>query len=130
MSHFMGFSATGALIAAVCFEAMGQICFKLSAARAAATTAGHSGLAFAYAVMRSGWVVAGIIAYVFELFLWLAALRTLPLSLAYPLLTTSYCVVAIGSHFVLKESLSGRTVFGIALITIGAALLSSHPMPS
>ena len=126
----MGFSAVGALIAAVCFEAMGQICFKLSEARAAAAAAGRSGFAFACAVMKSGWIVAGIIAYVFELFLWLAALRTLPLSLAYPLLTTSYCVVAIGSHFVLKERLSRRTAFGIALIMVGAGILSLHPMPS
>jgi multidrug transporter EmrE-like cation transporter len=130
MNYFMGFSAAGVLIAAVCFEAMGQICFKLSAARAAAAAAGRSSFAFAYAVTRSGWVVAGIIAYIFELVLWLVTLRTLPLSLAYPLLTASFCVVAIGSHFVLKERLSGRNMVGIALITVGATLLSSHSMPS
>jgi multidrug transporter EmrE-like cation transporter len=128
MNYFMGFSGVGALIAAVCFEAIGQICFKLSAARAATAAVGRSSFAFAYAVTRNGWVVAGIIAYIFELLFWLTALRTLPLSLAYPLLTASFCVVAIGSHFVLKERLNGRAMFGIALITVGVTLLSSHPM--
>ena len=120
----MELTSFATLFGAVCLEATGQVCFKLATRRASAAVPGRSGVAFVRVLMGSRWLVAGIVAYLFELLLWLAALTVMPLSVAYPLLATSYCVVVIASRVFLKEKLHARSLFAIALVTLGAALIS------
>lgn len=111
------------ILGAVVFEVIGQICFK----RATASEAiGSSALRnFWVGVVRSRWTYAGVGAYGVELFVWVAALHFRPLSEAFPLLSLSYCGVAIASRWLLKERISTLNAVGIVLITLGAACIVS-----
>jgi multidrug transporter EmrE-like cation transporter len=59
-----------------------------------------------------------------SLCVWLAALSRAPVSIAYPMLSVGYVVVAFASFVWLGESLSPAKVLGIALICVGVVLVS------
>ena len=68
------------------------------------------------------WV--GMACYGASLCVWLAALAKAPVSIAYPMLSLGYVVVAAASVLWLGETLSPGKVFGIALICAGVVLVS------
>jgi undecaprenyl phosphate-alpha-L-ara4N flippase subunit ArnE len=112
------------ILGAVVFEVIGQICFK----RGTATEASASDdrvRDFWIGIARSRWTYAGVCAYAAELFLWVAALHFQPLSRAFPLLSLTYCGVAIAGRWFLKERISAQNATGIVLITLGAACIVS-----
>jgi multidrug transporter EmrE-like cation transporter len=55
---------------------------------------------------------------------WLAALAKAPVSVAYPMLSIGYILVAWASVVWLGETLSPAKMLGIALICIGVVLVS------
>jgi undecaprenyl phosphate-alpha-L-ara4N flippase subunit ArnE len=114
----------GVILAAVAFEVLGQVCLKRGAVSRPGS--GHVG-AFWIAVSRSGWTYAGIAAYGAELLLWIAALHSAPLSQAFPILSLSYCGVAIAGRLFLNERISARNAMGIVLITIGVLCVVAAP---
>ena len=118
-------AAYGIVLAAVAFEVTGQICFKQSAGSRLGSGRDSAPGRFWIAVASSGWTYAGICAYGVELFLWIAALHVVPLSEAFPLLSLSYCGVAIASRVFLNERISARNAAGIVLVTLGAACIVS-----
>ena len=67
---------------------------------------------------------AGMMCYAFSVCVWLAALSKAPVSVAYPMLSLGYVVVAAVSAMWLGESLSMAKVLGIALICAGVVLVS------
>jgi undecaprenyl phosphate-alpha-L-ara4N flippase subunit ArnE len=111
------------ILTAVLFEALGQISFKRAASRSPANGAAPI-RDFWIAVFRNGWTYVGVAAYGIELLLWIAALRLAPLAVAFPLLSLSYCVVAIASRLFLHETISRRNAIGIALITVGVVCVA------
>jgi multidrug transporter EmrE-like cation transporter len=68
------------------------------------------------------WV--GMICYGGSLCVWIAALSKAPVSIAYPMLSLGYIVVAWASVVWLGETLSIAKVLGIALICVGVVLVS------
>jgi multidrug transporter EmrE-like cation transporter len=70
---------------------------------------------------------AGMICYAGSLCVWLAALSKAPVSVAYPMLSLGYIVVAWASVVWLGETLSITKIFGIALICVGVVLVSRSP---
>ncbi len=68
------------------------------------------------------WV--GMVCYGTSLCVWLAALSKAPVSVAYPMLSIGYVVVAAISVLWLGETLSPAKVLGIALICAGVVLVS------
>ena len=68
------------------------------------------------------WI--GMCCYGASLCVWLAALAKAPVSVAYPMLSLGYVVVAFASVLWLGETLSPAKVLGIALICIGVVLVS------
>jgi multidrug transporter EmrE-like cation transporter len=110
------------IFTAVVFEVVGQICLKRGADSSSSDRAVSTG-AFLIAVARSVWTYAAIGAYGIELLLWIAALHFAPLSQAFPLMSLTYCGVAIASRIFLNERISARNGIGIALITLGAVCL-------
>ena len=68
------------------------------------------------------WV--GMCCYAASLVVWLAALAKAPVSVAYPMLSLGYVVVAFASVLWLGETLSPEKVLGIALICVGVVLVS------
>jgi multidrug transporter EmrE-like cation transporter len=67
---------------------------------------------------------AGMICYAASLCVWIAALSKAPVSVAYPMLSLGYVVVAAVSAMWLGEALSLAKVLGIALICAGVLLVS------
>jgi multidrug transporter EmrE-like cation transporter len=82
-------------------------------------------------LMRSIGVLAisvpfwmGMMCYAASVCVWLAALSKAPVSVAYPMLSLGYVVVAAVSAMWLGEALSLAKVLGIALICAGVLLVS------
>jgi multidrug transporter EmrE-like cation transporter len=73
---------------------------------------------------RSPHFWAGMFCYGASLCVWLAALSKAPVSVAYPMLSLGYIVVAWASVTWLGESLSPSKIVGIALICVGVVLVS------
>lgn len=68
--------------------------------------------------------MAAIGLYVGSTVLWLLALRSLPLSLAYPFSGVTIAIVAFLGWAVLNESLSVTHIVGMLLIMVGVVLLA------
>jgi multidrug transporter EmrE-like cation transporter len=71
---------------------------------------------------------AGMMCYAASVCVWIAALSRAPVSVAYPMLSLGYVVVAAVSALWLGESLSMPKVLGIALICAGVLLVSRSPI--
>ena len=67
---------------------------------------------------------AGMTCYAFSVCVWLAALSKAPVSVAYPMLSLGYVVVAAVSAMWLGESLTLMKVLGMALICAGVVFVS------
>ena len=112
------------IFSAVVFEVLGQLCLKRAAVSEPVTRSDRSIRIFWHGVARSRWTYAGIGAYAIELCLWIAALHFAPLSQAFPLMSLTYCGVAVASRLFLNERISARSATGIALITLGALFVA------
>lgn len=89
--------------------------------------------AFAVMSLLSYWpwfalIGGGILAYGVSMWCWLNALRHLPLSCAYPLLSISYVTVYAVAVFTpaLHEVFKMQHLVGIVMILAGVAVISRH----
>lgn len=99
----------GGILIAIC----GQLLLK----------AGVQGTATFAAQLINGFTILGVAFYGFAAFLYLIAIRKIPLSVAYPSVAVSYVVVAVVAHFFWDETLTAGKVVAILLILAGVALL-------
>jgi len=74
-------------------------------------------------LLRSGWVWAWGVCFVFATALWMLAISAMQVSYAFPLLSIGYLVVAVLSIVFLKERIPASRWAAIAVITIGVALI-------
>jgi drug/metabolite transporter (DMT)-like permease len=74
--------------------------------------------------LRSRWVWWGIIASVVSLFNWLATLRKLPLTIAFPLGNVVHILVPLSSWIFLGELIRPLRWCGIALVLLGLAIIA------
>lgn len=112
------------IIGAVGLEVIGQIAFKRGASGVMHAN-GHEGvLRYWGRMLLDPWIQAGIVAHVVEVILWVAALNLAPLSLAFPLVSLSYCGVAIAGHFLLGERIGARGAVAVVLVSAGAAMVA------
>ena len=118
----MSLAAFLVIVTAIALETLGQLCFKRGISSVA--LAGQSVLAYWGAILGNAWVLIGLGAYAVEIVVGLAALSLAPLSVVFPLLSLSYCGVAVGSHLFLDEKLGAQSTVAIVLITLGAVLVS------
>jgi drug/metabolite transporter (DMT)-like permease len=70
-----------------------------------------------------GWIGAGLLAYVAEVFLYTLALHYLDVSVAFPLGSLCFIGVALLSKVVLGEAVSWARWLGIGLILAGTILV-------
>lgn len=68
-------------------------------------------------------VLGGIFLYVVSLFLWLGALSTLNVSVAYPMVSLAYVVTAVIAFIFLKENVTVLQWVGILLVVSGCFLI-------
>ena len=70
------------------------------------------------------FVFMGIVTFGISSIFWLVVLSRIELSLAYPLVSVAYIVVALFSYFVFKENVSMIRWIGILTICLGVYLVS------
>ena len=99
----------GGILIAVC----GQLLLK----------AGVQGTPDLFAQITNGFTIVGVGFYGCAAFLYLIAIRKIPLSIAYPSVAVSYVVVALVAHFFWEETLTASKVVAVLLILAGVALL-------
>jgi len=73
-----------------------------------------------YGLLVSLWIWSGISAILTSLFLWLYALRFVPLIVAFNLAATNHILVAIGAWAFLGEKITQQRGLGICLVALGA----------
>ncbi len=100
------------VLLAVIGLSIGQILFKLAAAQ-------MTSVREALKSVVSGWMLVALIVYAVATLLWVYALRTLPLRVAYPFVALAYLTVPLLAHFFLNEPLQVRTLIGAAIIILG-----------
>lgn len=101
-------------------DVAGQLCLKLGAD----ALPDASGKAMVLATLRSGWVLAGVLIYVVEIFVWLRILAEVPLSIAFPIASLNFLGIALASAVLLDERIGWRGWLGAFLITCGVAIVA------
>ena len=112
------------IVAAIGLEVLGQLSFKQGTSSVARRSATQNSGEYLWRIIGDAWIRVGILAYVLEMLFAFAALSLAPLSVVFPLLSLSYCGVAMVSSLFLGEKLDHRMQTGIALITLGAAMVA------
>ncbi|MDB5293695.1 MAG: hypothetical protein JWL69_4936 [Phycisphaerales bacterium] len=74
--------------------------------------------------LGSGWTWIGIVSYVLSLISWLYVLRSVPLSVAFPLINVVHVFVPLGAKIFLHETVPPRLWAGITLILIGVLVIA------
>ncbi|MDM5130601.1 4-amino-4-deoxy-L-arabinose-phospho-UDP flippase [Aeromonas piscicola] len=72
-------------------------------------------------------ILAGVGCYALSLLCWLAALHSIPLNIAYPLLSTSYALVYLLAVSIFAEPLEPGKAVGVIFILLGAVLVGIKP---
>jgi multidrug transporter EmrE-like cation transporter len=68
--------------------------------------------------------LCGLALYGAAAFLYILALRKIPMSVAFPSVSVSYVLVAILGHFMFGETFSLKQIGGLALIVSGVVLIN------
>lgn len=96
----------------------GQVLFKLGAAEWQADTLGGWIVAF----LRNPYLVVAVLLYATTVLMWIYLLRTLPLSLVYPVTALSYVLVPLFSYLFLHERISWQVAIGSLVIVTGVII--------
>ncbi len=107
--------------------------YWLSLAAAILTSLGGQVLLKAGAIGEGNFVtqvfrpstIIGLVAYGGAAFLYIIALRRIPMSVALPCTAASYVAVAVIGHFMFGEALSSQKIAAIGLICGGVLLLAT-----
>ena len=75
-------------------------------------------------LLQSPLIIVGGSLYVLSMGIYLLVLRSVPLSIAYPVTSTSYLWILLLSHYHLKEPVSRWQWIGVSLIIAGITLLA------
>jgi len=75
-----------------------------------------------FSIVFQPWVLLGLFCYAAAMLIWLAVLAELDLSYAYPLLSSGYVLVALGSWWMFGDSISAVRWVGIFVIFGGVIL--------
>ncbi len=74
--------------------------------------------------LRSDWVWWGILTSVVSLFNWLATIRKLPLTIAFPIGNAVHILVPLSSWIFLGEAILPRRWLGIGLVLVGLLIVA------
>lgn len=96
----------------------GQLLFKLGAPHWKGTTAVEWIVSFA----TNPFLMVAVVMYAATILIWIYVLRTLPLSVAYPITALSYVIVPCLSYLLLHEKISAQTALGSAVIILGVII--------
>lgn len=74
----------------------------------------------------TGWIALSLLLLGLAMLLWLWVLRLVPVSVAYPILSINFVLVAIAARVIWQESYTLRQWLGTLAIVAGVALMGSH----
>jgi drug/metabolite transporter (DMT)-like permease len=111
------------LVVSIVLGAGGQLMFK-AAARHLPPFAELGLLKLALALFTTPLILAGFACFFVSAVLWIIALRSVALSVAYPMVALSYIIIFTGSHLLFQEPLSWRHWCGAGLIVAGIVLVT------
>jgi drug/metabolite transporter (DMT)-like permease len=103
----------------------GQTCLKLGLNQEGGSGASDTLFSLVGLILRSPLVLAGLFLYALGALAWIAVLRRMDLSYAYPFLALNFVLIAFVSQFVLGESVPWLRWAGIAVICIGILLVAN-----
>lgn len=72
------------------------------------------------------WIVLSILLLGAAMLLWLMVLRVVPVSVAYPMLSLNFVLVAVAVRLIWRETYSVQQWIGTLAIVAGVALMGSH----
>lgn len=113
------------LLISIFLGASGQLLFK-GAARQLPPFAELGLMRLILQMFTTPLILGGFSCFFVSSVLWILALRTVSLNLAYPLVALSYIIIFIGSYYLFQEPLSYRHWLG-ALLIVGGILLINWP---
>jgi multidrug transporter EmrE-like cation transporter len=70
------------------------------------------------------WFYAAIFFFASSTFIWVQILTKMKISVAYPILSISYILTALGAYYFFGEKLSPTNIAGIFVIMFGVSLIS------
>jgi len=73
-----------------------------------------------------GWLAVSIILLGIALLVWLRVLQTVPVGVAYPMLSLNFIFVALAGRLLWRERLTPRQITGTLLVVTGVALMASQ----
>lgn len=107
------------LLVMVLLASIGQVLLKLSVSGRGAMT----GIRDYLGLLTNFHFIAGISLYILTTIGWMWALKTFPLSKAYPVLALSFVVVPLLAWYFFGEKLNATHILGMALILVGVSLI-------
>jgi undecaprenyl phosphate-alpha-L-ara4N flippase subunit ArnE len=72
------------------------------------------------------WLALSILLLGVAMVLWLAVLRVVPVSVAYPMLSLNFVLVALAARLIWRETYTVQQWVGTLVIVTGVALMGSH----
>jgi drug/metabolite transporter (DMT)-like permease len=102
----------------------GQTAIKLGVNQPGAAEAADGFLSLIGMIIRSPFVLLGLVLYAAGALAWIAVLSRLDLSLAYPFLALNFVLVTLSSRFLLGETVPGIRWLGILVICGGIFLVA------
>ena len=103
-----------ALGAAILIGVAGQLLLKTGVDRAGDGLLAHA---------LSPFIIGGLAAYGIAAVCYIAAIKRIPVSIAFPTVAISYVLVAIAAHLLWQEPLGWQQFLGIGLIAAGILVL-------
>lgn len=113
------------LAVSIILGAGGQLMFK-AAARGLPSFAELGVVRLVLTMFATPMILAGFACFFVSSVLWIIALRSVPLSVAYPMVALSYVIIFLGSHFLFAEPLGWRLWLGGLLIVSGIVLIAGQ----
>lgn len=73
-----------------------------------------------------GWLTASLVFLGCGMLVWLVVLQRLPVSLAYPMMSINFILVALAARFIWREPMTNIQWLGTLLIMVGVAVIGSY----
>jgi drug/metabolite transporter (DMT)-like permease len=111
------------LLSSICLGAGGQLMFKAASKRLPPFA--ELGLVkLVLTMFTTPMIVAGFACFFVSSLMWIVAIRSVPLSAAYPMVALSYIIIFFGSYYLFNEPLCWRHWVGALMIVGGIVLIS------
>ncbi len=103
----------------------GQTCLKIGLTKAGGDASSDTLFSLIGLILRTPLVMGGLFLYALGAISWIAVLRRMDLSYAYPFLALNFVLIALVGQFVLGEAVPWIRWVGIAAICVGILLIAN-----